>query len=180
MTIKKRSSNIKDGKMEDRKKILKLEKAMIEFYSGDPKRIQHFVKVHSFAKIIGEAEMLDSHTLFVLESAALVHDIGIKPSEEKYGDCTGKHQELEGPAPAKEMLCRLDYSDEDVERICFLVSHHHTYEGISSTDYQILVEADFLVNLYEDLSAKAAVYTAYSKIFKTDFGKYLCKVMFNL
>ena len=29
---------------------------MIAFDEGDPKRIQHFVKVHSFAKLIGELE----------------------------------------------------------------------------------------------------------------------------
>ena len=28
--------------------------SMISFYAGDPKHIQHFVKVHSFAKLIGE------------------------------------------------------------------------------------------------------------------------------
>ena len=27
---------------------------MIAFFSGDPKRIQHFMKVHSFARIIGD------------------------------------------------------------------------------------------------------------------------------
>ena len=29
---------------------------MIAFFSGDPKRIQHFMKVHSFARIIGTKE----------------------------------------------------------------------------------------------------------------------------
>lgn len=50
---------------------------MIQYYSGDPKRIQHFIKVHSFAKLIGEKEELDSTTLKTLEIAAIVHDIGI-------------------------------------------------------------------------------------------------------
>ena len=35
---------------------------MISYYNGDPKRIQHFIKVHSFAKLIGELEGLDSDT----------------------------------------------------------------------------------------------------------------------
>lgn len=71
---------------------------MIQYYSGDPKRIQHFIKVHSFAKLIGEIEQLDSTTLQILEIAAIVHDIGIKVAEEKYGRCDGKLQEQEGPA----------------------------------------------------------------------------------
>ena len=61
-------------------KINELKKAMIEYFCGDAKRIQHFIKVHSFSKLIGEGENLDEHTMFILESSALVHDIGIKIS----------------------------------------------------------------------------------------------------
>ena len=32
---------------------------MIAYYGGDPKRIQHFVKVHSFARIIAVGEQMD-------------------------------------------------------------------------------------------------------------------------
>lgn len=90
-------------------KIDMLYQKMVEYYSGDPKRIQHFVKVHSFAKQIGHSERLDSDAMFVLEAAALVHDIGIKPSEMKYGSCNGKLQEQEGPSVAKEMLFSLTF-----------------------------------------------------------------------
>ena len=55
---------------------------MISYYEGDARRIQHFVKVHSFAKLIGEMEHVDEETLKVLEAAAYVHDIGIKPAEQ--------------------------------------------------------------------------------------------------
>ena len=30
--------------------------AAIEYDKGDPKRIQHFIKVHSFARLIGKQE----------------------------------------------------------------------------------------------------------------------------
>ena len=33
--------------------------AMTRYFSGDPKRIQHFIKVYSFAKTIAKIEMLD-------------------------------------------------------------------------------------------------------------------------
>ena len=74
---------------------------MISYNSGDPKRIQHLIKVHSFARLIGLSENLESDTQFILEAAAIVHDIGIKPAEEKYGYCNGKLQEQEGPEPAE-------------------------------------------------------------------------------
>ena len=71
---------------------------MIAYYSGDPKRIQHFTKVHSYAKLIGEREQLSPEELYILEAAAYTHDIGIKPAEEKCGSSEGKLQEQEGPA----------------------------------------------------------------------------------
>ena len=63
-----------------------------------PGRIQHFLKVHSFAKTIAVSEHLDEKTLFITEAAAIVHDIGIRLCLEKYGDGNGKLQEKEGPA----------------------------------------------------------------------------------
>lgn len=153
---------------------------MIAYDKGDPRRIQHFMKVHDFARTIGQLEGLDDDTLYILESAAVVHDIGIHVCEEKYGSCEGKLQENEGPALAKEMLERLGYEQEVIDRVCYLVGHHHTYTNIDDMDYQILVEADFLVNLYEDKVSLDAVHKAYQNIFKTESGKKICRDMFGI
>lgn len=59
----------------------KLIEKMMEYYAGDPKRVQHFLKVYEFAKLIGESEELESEKLHILRTAAIVHDIGIKISE---------------------------------------------------------------------------------------------------
>ena len=152
---------------------------MINYYAGDAKRIQHFVKVHAFAKLIGEKERLDEKTLRTLEAAAYVHDIGIKPAEEKYGSCDGKLQEQEGPAAARELLERLGFDAETTERVCYLVGHHHTYKDIDGIDYRILVEADFLVNLYEDGLGEAEADSVCERIFRTESGKRICRAMFN-
>ena len=77
---------------------------MLHYYRGDAKRIQHFTKVHSYARLIGELEGLAGQELLTLEAAAYVHDIGIRPAEEKYGSCGGRLQEQEGVVPAEEML----------------------------------------------------------------------------
>lgn len=151
---------------------------MIEFDAGDAKRIQHFVKVASFARTIGMGEGLDADTLLTLEAAAIVHDIGIHPSEEKYGDCIGKHQEEMGPEPARKMLAEIGFSTERCERVAYLVGHHHTYKGIDRADYQALVEADFLVNLFEDGASPNGIRTAEEKVFRTATGKYLLEAMF--
>ena len=137
--------------------------AMIDYFANDPKRIQ-----------------LDARTQFVLESAALVHDIGIRPAETKFGSCSGALQEQEGPAEARRLLENLDIDPDVVNRVCFLVGHHHTYTDIHDPDYQILVEADFLVNLYEDNESKHAASAALRRIFRTPSGSRICKTMFGL
>ena len=71
--------------------------AMMEYDRPDAKRIQHFVKVYEFARLIGLMEGLDEKTQEILEAAAIVHDIGIHKAEEKYGRNTGKYQEIDGP-----------------------------------------------------------------------------------
>ena len=153
---------------------------MTEFFSGDPKRIQHFIKVHTFARVIGRAEGLDIRTMYCLDVASVVHDIGIKNSEKKYGYNTGKTQEKEGPPEAEKLLIPLTDDAAFIERVCYLVGHHHTYSNIDGMDYQILVEADFLVNLYEDKEHIKAVRSAYEKIFRTQSGRKLCKEIFAL
>lgn len=154
--------------------------AMITYYAGDPKRIQHFLKVFEFARLIGESEQLDAQTQHILETAAIVHDIGIKNAEEKFGSCNGKLQEQEGPAPARELLSSLSYTSEVIDRVCYLVAHHHTYKNVDGLDYQILLEADFLVNLYEDGLDTSAASNALKNIFKTTAGSNICKTMFHL
>ena len=152
---------------------------MIAYYDGDPKRIQHFTKVHSYARLIGIGEELDDASLFILEAAAYTHDIGIRVAEEKYGRCDGKLQEQEGPIIAQKMLSQLGFENYIVERICFLIGHHHTYDNIDGLDSQILVEADFLVNLYEDDAGNRAIDKAYKRIFKTETGKKIFRLMFG-
>lgn len=158
----------------------KLHLAMIELYRGDAERIQHFCKVHSYAKLIAETENVGRKCLFILEAAALTHDIGIHICEEKYGNCNGKLQEKEGPAIAEKLLRELGFEEDVSERVQYLIAHHHTYDNIDGIDYQILVEADFLVNIMEDSLSKEEAFNAYNHIFKTECGKKICEGMFGL
>ena len=152
---------------------------MMDFDRGDPQRIQHFMKVHRFAQLIGHMEQVPDHIQYLVECAALVHDIGIHPAERKYGRCDGKLQEQEGPAYARTMLTELGLAAADVERICYLVGHHHTYDQVDGLDYQILLEADFLVNLYEDDLSPQAAEQALKRIFRTEAGKQLFHTLYD-
>jgi HD superfamily phosphodiesterase len=151
---------------------------MTEYECGVPERVGHFLKVYGYASAIGELENLPDDVRFTLETAAIVHDIGIKPSLAKYGSSAGKLQEEEGIAPAREVLSGLGFLPDVVERVCFLVAHHHTDTEVDGLDYQILLEADFLVNMHEEKMTRAAIQSARDKVFKTETGKMLCKRLY--
>ena len=127
--------------------------------------------MHSYDKIDSRTENVDKKCLFTIEAAALTHDIGIHFCEEKYGNCSGKLQEKEGPAIAEKLLRKLGFEQEVSDRVQYLIAHHHTYNNIDEIDYQILVEADFLVNIMEDGLSKEAALKAYHNIFKNIMWK---------
>lgn len=153
---------------------------MIRYEAGVPQRAQHLLKVYEFARLIAAGERLDAETCRILEAAAIVHDIGIRPAMEKYGSGAGPLQEKEGIPAARAMLTRLSYDAALIDRVCWLVGHHHTYDAIDGMDYQILVEADFLVNHFEGNSSKEAIEKTLETIFRTETGRELCRTMFAL
>ena len=152
--------------------------AMIAYYAGDVRRINHFLKVYGFSKAIGEMEGLDESTQAILEIAALTHDIGIKNSEKKYNSSAGNYQQIEGPPEAKKLLEELGIESGVIDRVCWLIAHHHTYTDIQGIDYQILVEADFLVNAYEDKMSHEVIENVRDKVFKTKAGNKLLNKLY--
>lgn len=155
-----------------------LDKA-IAYDSPDAQRIAHLVKVHGYARSIGLLEGLDGTALLTLEAAAVVHDVGIKVCKQKYeGLCSGDLQELEGPPIARALLGELPFSPSVVERVAYLVGHHHTYTDIQGLDYQILIESDFLVNLQEKITPRETFIQVYEEIFHTETGKRFFRNMF--
>ena len=156
-----------------------VEKMMV-FYNGNLHDINHFLKVHAYARTIGELEGLDPLTQQTLEVAAIVHDIACPLCREKYGNTNGKHQEAQGEALAREFLSGMDCPDGMAERVCYLVAHHHTYTGVDGMDYQILLEADFLVNADESGMGRQAISNALQKVFKTSSGIRLLKEIYQV
>lgn len=180
-TMERRPELLDNKTYSDRAEMIaKLMNMMTEYFNGDPKRIQHFTKVYAYAKNIGVLENIDSDTAYILETAAIVHDIGIKKGEEKYGRCDGKIQEELGPYEAEKILKKCGYSKEVIRRVKYLVGHHHTYSGIDGIDYQILVEADFIVNMYEDNADIESVKSVLGKIFKTKAGTDMYRQIFGI
>ena len=156
--------------------------SMVRFYSETSDRIvhdvNHFLKVWGFARTIGKMEGLDPETQETLELAAVAHDIACPLCREKYGSADGKHQELEGGPLTREFYKDFDLPAEKLDRIVYLVAHHHTYYDSDGPDYQILLEADFLVNADESALSPKGVATFRDRVFRTESGKRMLKEMY--
>ena len=144
---------------------------MIAFSEGNIHDIDHLIRVWTYAKTIGELEGLDSETQAVLEIAAITHDIACPLCREKYGSTNGKYQEREGEPMVRIFLADTDMSAEQIDRIAWLVAHHHTFSDIDGLDYQILVEADYIANASENGYSRENVTNFMAKIMRTESGK---------
>lgn len=160
--------------------IAEVTKKMIDYSKGNLHDINHFIKVHSYARLIGQCEKIDDRTQEILEVAAIVHDIACPLCREKYGNTNGKYQEKEGEILTAEFLKDTGCPEEYIDRIIYLVGHHHTFSGVEGLDYQILLEADYLVNADESSYSRENIYNTLEKVFKTPTGIELLKSMYGL
>ena len=123
---------------------------MKKYFGKDLKRMNHALKVARYAEQI--LKMEGGNPLVVL-GAAYLHDIGIHEAERKcedMGALPALTRRQEGPAIAREILERLDVKEEMIEEICDIIGHHHHPRDEEETlNFQILYEADWLVNIEE-------------------------------
>ena len=149
-------------------------------FDPNRKRINHLLKVMAYAEIIGAREGMPEEEVSRLRLAAMLHDIGIKASRIKFNSSAAEHQQREGPAAARELLAKYACPPEIVERVCHLIAHHHDYDNIDGLDYQILVEADFLVNCDEGGMDQERIRAIRRDIFRTGAGIALLEALFAL
>lgn len=160
-------------------KISDIMQKMIACSDGSLHDIDHFIKVWGYARTIGEAEGLDAGTQNILEIAAILHDIACPLCREKYGNTNGKYQEKEGIPLAEEFLRDCDLTEDEKERIVYLVGHHHTLTGVDGADYQILLEADYIVNAGESGCSAENLRSAYERLFRTTAGRDILRTIYN-
>lgn len=151
---------------------------MIDYSAGNRKDINHLMKVHSYARIIGKGEGLSEELQKITEIAAIVHDIACPLCRIKYGNTNGKYQEAEGPALTESFLADTGLTREEIARIAYLVGHHHTYEGVEGLDYQILLEADYLVNADESGYSRENILHMRDTVFQTKTGTALLESIY--
>jgi putative nucleotidyltransferase with HDIG domain len=146
-------------------------------FAEDLKRIEHALAVLDYAEQIQAVEGGDP---LVVRAAAILHDIGIVEAERKYGSSAGKYQEIEGPPIAQEILGKYDIPTEVVEHICRIIANHHRAKDIDTTEFRIVWDADWLVNIPADFpnASKEKLQEIIDKTFKTHEGHKIATELF--
>ncbi len=160
---------LKEQKQESLKQRIASE--MRRVFGRDSKRINHANRVVRFAEEILKGDGGDPA---VVIAASYLHDIGIHEAERKYNTAAGKYQEREGPPIARKILQSLGAERDMIDEVCDLISHHHSPGQVQTLNFQILWEADCLVNL-EDAAERELdqIKQAIEATFKTSTGKRL-------
>jgi HD superfamily phosphodiesterase len=129
-------------------------KLLTDYFEDDFRRITHALEVLKYAEKIMESvdEPCDEE---VLVAAALLHDVGIKPSEALLGYNDGKTQEVYGPPAAEELLRGIGFSIEKTRKVCEIIGNHHSRSRYDYVELKILKEADRIVNMREHEMEKA-------------------------
>jgi len=143
----------------------------LEHYFGeDKKRINHAKEVLYYAEKILQEEAAEP---FIVIPAAILHDVGIKIAEQKYGSASGHYQEIEGPPIAREMLLKTNLKKEDIDEICKIIGHHHSPGKINTINFKVLYDADWIVNIRDEVEIKdkEKLKKFIDKVFQTRTGK---------
>ena len=108
-----------------------------------------------------------------MQAAAILHDVTIKYCKEHYnGDASQNNQKQVVSILVTRFLESANYLPSYVPKIIELVNCHHDYDKPKNKLLQLLMEADLIVNCYENRpDHKKAEYI--KKIFQTDGGKEL-------
>lgn len=150
----------------------------MEYYFGkDLKRIDHARRVLGYAEEIVKSEGGDED---VIIAAAIMHDIGIHAAEKKYGSTAGRFQEIEGPPIAKHLLAMANFPSEKIDEVLEIIAHHHTPGKIDTKNFNVLYDADWLVNLGDecDPSDYKKLEKIIDKVFLTKTGKQLARQVY--
>jgi HD superfamily phosphodiesterase len=150
---------------------------MEQYFGKDIKRINHAKRVTEFAKKLLVSENGDAK---VVIPAAIFHDIGIHEAERKFGSSAGHYQEIEGPSIAREILKKYLLAEPVLEEILAIIGNHHSPGKIDTTNFKIVYDADWLVNLPDEykIEDKEKMRKIISKVFLTASGKELARKMY--
>lgn len=136
---------------------------MKQYHRGDVDKIQHFVRVYTLAKSIGELERLGDEEQLDVELAAVVHNV-----------------EGDRIPVVRDILRECEIGDEAAMKVCHMVENIENYDHIGTLDHQILIEAKLIVDFKEQNTPEKEIIRKAEDIFITNTGKLFLKRAFNL
>jgi HD superfamily phosphodiesterase len=122
-------------------------KLLVDYFGNDFRRITHAMEVLKHAEKIMENEKNFDYEILV--ASALLHDIGIKQSEEELGYNNGNTQEEYGPPIAEKLLESINFPPEKIKKVCEIIGNHHSRSRYDYIELKILREADKIINKLE-------------------------------
>lgn len=159
--------------------VTRLHKEVISYFAQtDLTQIEHTETVHNFAQLIARLEKCDEHKQDLIEMSALLHDIGCPNSKLKYGNTNAPNQEKEGKPMAEAMLASYPIPETDKALIAQVVGSHHHLNVLKTLGFEILAEADLIVNLLEGYYSIEQAQHLYEHFVNTESAKELYRHMF--
>jgi putative nucleotidyltransferase with HDIG domain len=126
----------------------KLTRLLIDTFGNDDRRIEHALSVLRHADLL--MENYPGCDPDIVAASALLHDIGIKESEEKHGYNNGVTQEQYGPPVAGELLASIGFPAEKIEIVKNIIGNHHSPSRYDYPELALLKKADQIVNRAEE------------------------------
>jgi len=157
--------------------VQRLAEAVKEVFGPDRRRMDHALRVLDHARAIMAQEGGDPR---VVVAAALLHDIGIPAAERKHASAAPPYQETEGPPIARRILEDLGFDARTIEQVCRIVGSHHSGGVTDSTEFDIVWDADHLVNMEESdrpRSCGADIVGRLERVFRTAAGRARARIV---
>ncbi len=148
-------------------------------FQNDAHMIDHTQRVFDYTRqiVVGQPGMNEEEKR-ITALAALLHDIGILESEKKYHSRSGKYQHVEGPPLARMIMIKAGEPQAIIDRVAYIVGNHHHFSKADGIDFQIMIEADMLVNLRNETIRPDKLATFIEKFFNTQRGRELAKSIY--
>ncbi len=121
-----------------------LVKSLVDFFEQDYRRITHAIEVLKHAEAV--AENHPDADMEIVIASAILHDVGIKPSEADLGYNNGKTQEQYGPAVATKLLSDISFAGDKATKVTEIIGNHHSPSRYDYVELEILKTADRIVN----------------------------------
>jgi len=122
----------------------RLARVLLGYFDADDRRIEHALCVLQHAELL-----MDKHPgcdADVVIACALLHDVGIKVSEERHGYNNGRTQEEYGPPVAGELLGSISFPAQKIDIVKNIIGNHHSPSRYDYPELALLKEADRIVN----------------------------------